>query len=37
MDAISFVMGESAKSLRVKKFNELIYGAYGKIPMAHRC
>ncbi|XP_031773028.1 structural maintenance of chromosomes protein 1A-like [Apis florea] len=36
MDAISFVMGESAKSLRVKKFNELIYGAYGEISMAHR-
>ncbi|XP_043527563.1 structural maintenance of chromosomes protein 1A-like [Frieseomelitta varia] len=36
MDAISFVMGEKAKSLRVKQLNELIYGTFRGIPIGHR-
>ncbi|XP_017767549.1 PREDICTED: structural maintenance of chromosomes protein 1A-like [Eufriesea mexicana] len=36
MDAISFVMGEKARNLRVKQFTELIYGAPGGVPIEHR-
>jgi structural maintenance of chromosome 1 len=36
MDAISFVLGESTKNLRVKKLNDLIHGAPIGKPVAHR-
>lgn len=37
MDAISFVMGAKAESLRVKQLNELIYSKFGGVPIEHRC
>lgn len=36
MDAISFVLGESTKNLRVKKLSDLIHGAPIGKPVAHR-
>ncbi len=36
MDAISFVLGESTKSLRVKKLSDLIHGAPIGKPVANK-
>ena len=36
MDAISFVLGESTKNMRVKKLNELIHGAPIGKPVSNR-
>ncbi|XP_076672291.1 structural maintenance of chromosomes protein 1A-like [Andrena cerasifolii] len=36
MDAISFVMGDTSRSLRVKQLNELIHGAPTGMPIANR-
>ncbi|PIO56523.1 RecF/RecN/SMC protein, partial [Teladorsagia circumcincta] len=37
MDAISFVLGEKATSLRVKKLGDLIHGAPIGKPVSNRC
>ncbi|XP_076238897.1 structural maintenance of chromosomes protein 1A-like [Calliopsis andreniformis] len=37
MDAISFVMGEKSRSLRIKQLSDLIYGASVGNPIADRC
>ena len=37
MDAISFVLGEKATSLRVKKLGDLIHGAPVGKPVANKC
>ncbi|KAK0400039.1 hypothetical protein QR680_003319 [Steinernema hermaphroditum] len=37
MDAISFVLGEKASSLRVRKLGDLIHGAPVNKPVASRC
>ncbi|XP_055336538.1 structural maintenance of chromosomes protein 1A-like [Paramacrobiotus metropolitanus] len=37
MDAISFVFGEQARSLRVKKLNELVHGSNVNDPAAKTC
>ncbi|GAU91556.1 hypothetical protein RvY_03785 [Ramazzottius varieornatus] len=37
MDAISFVFGEQARSLRVKKLNELIHGSNVQDPASSKC